>query len=414
MPRLNVFKKSKVRLAIFPNMNQDQIETVLERGVEAVYPSSEFLASKLQSGKRLRIYLGVDPTSPHLHIGHAIGLRKLREFQELGHEVILLIGSFTAMIGDPTGKSTTRVALSQKEVLANAATYKKQASKILRFTGKNPVKIMFNHKWLGKLTMTEILDLSSHFTVQQMLERDMFENRMKDGKPIYLHEFLYPLMQGYDSVAMDVDVEIGGSDQMFNMLAGRDLMKELKQKEKIVLTMKLLTNDEGKKMSKSEGGFIALSDAPEEMYGKLMAMDDSMILPYFDLATDVSKEEVEGMKVQLEQGVNPRDLKARLAKEIVTMYHGAKAADVAEEAFVSLFQHHEQPEEIAEFSLTLPIGIVDALVETHLASSKGEARRLIAQQAVKIDGVVIGDEAFTVETYGVVLQRGKRNFAKLV
>ncbi|MFA6522407.1 MAG: tyrosine--tRNA ligase [Patescibacteria group bacterium] len=395
-------------------MNQDQIETVLERGVEAVYPSSEFLASKLQSGKRLRIYLGVDPTSPHLHIGHAIGLRKLREFQELGHEVILLIGSFTAMIGDPTGKSTTRVALSQKEVLANAATYKKQASKILRFTGKNPVKIMFNHKWLGKLTMTEILDLSSHFTVQQMLERDMFENRMKDGKPIYLHEFLYPLMQGYDSVAMDVDVEIGGSDQMFNMLAGRDLMKELKQKEKIVLTMKLLTNDEGKKMSKSEGGFIALSDAPEEMYGKLMAMDDSMILPYFDLATDVSKEEVEGMKVQLEQGVNPRDLKARLAKEIVTMYHGAKAADVAEEAFVSLFQHHEQPEEIAEFSLTLPIGIVDALVETHLASSKGEARRLIAQQAVKIDGVVIGDEAFTVETYGVVLQRGKRNFAKLV
>ncbi|MFA6131016.1 MAG: tyrosine--tRNA ligase [Patescibacteria group bacterium] len=392
---------------------QELIEKLLTRGVHAIYPTEEMLRKQLESGKRLRFYLGIDPTSPHLHIGHAIGLRKLRLFQELGHEVILLLGSFTAMIGDPTDKLAARTQLTQKQVLENAATYKKQASKILRFTGKNPAKIMFNHKWLARLDFAEVIDLASHFTVQQMLERDMFEKRITDEKPIYLHEFFYPLMQGYDSVAMDVDGEIGGSDQMFNMLAGRDLLKEMKGKEKVVLTMKLLTNAEGEKMSKSAGGFIALDEEPQEMYGKIMSMDDSMIIPYFELATDRSLEEIEGMKVQMTQGVNPRDVKMQLAGEIVTIFHGKEAAEGAEEAFKNLFQQHEQPDVIEEFSLTLPMNIIDALVETRLATSRSEAKRLLSQQAIKMDGTVVGDETMTIETYGVVLQRGKRQFAKL-
>ncbi|RMD52055.1 tyrosine--tRNA ligase, partial [Candidatus Parcubacteria bacterium] len=250
------------------DINEEKINAILTRGVEQIYPAPDVLAELLRSGKKMRIYVGVDPTGKHLHIGHALQLRKLRQFQELGHEVILLIGSFTGMIGDPTDKTAVRNQLTKKQVLENAATYKKQAAKILSFSGKNPAKLMFNHKWLAKMTFAEVVELASKFTVQQMLERDMFEKRIKEGKPVYLHEFLYPLMQGYDSVAMKVDLEIGGSDQTFNMLAGRTLMKVMGQKEKLVMTLKLLTNDEGKKMSKSEGGFIALDDDAEEMFGK--------------------------------------------------------------------------------------------------------------------------------------------------
>jgi len=341
--------------------------------------------------------------------------RKMRQFQDLGHEVILLIGSFTGMIGDPTDKDAARNQLTRKQVLENAATYKKQAGKILNFSGRNAVKIMFNDKWLGKLSFADVVDVASNFTVQQMSERDMFANRIKEGKPVYLHEFLYPLMQGYDSVAMDVDLEIGGSDQTFNMLAGRTLMKAMKQKEKMVLTLELLTNDEGKKMSKSEGGFIALDDAPEDMYGKIMAMADSIILPYFELATDVAREEIEGMKIQLSQGMNPRDLKARLARQIVTMHHSQKDADAAEMHFKTVFQDHEVPTDIREFTVSSEQNIVDVLVASGLTSSKTEARRLIEQKAIKIDGTpVISSEMMIVGSEdGLVLQRGKRQFVRL-
>lgn len=394
---------------------KQQLETCLTRGVAEVYPTKEALEERM--GKHpMRVYLGVDPTSPYLHIGHAIGLRKLAEFQKLGHEVILLIGSFTAMIGDPTDKSAARKQLTQEEVLQNAATYKKQASKILSFSGKNPAKIMFNHKWLGKMTFADVVGLSSHFTVQQMSERDMFEKRLKEGKPVFLHEFLYPLMQGYDSVEMDVDLEIGGSDQTFNMLTGRTLMRAMAGKEKFVLTTELLTNDEGKKMSKSEGGFIALNDTPEDMYGKVMAMDDSMIVPYFALVTDVPQAEVEGLKVQLSQGVNPRDVKARLAHEIVTQFHSKKDADQAEEHFDMVFRQKAVPEDVPEFPLKQAMNIIDILVESGLTSSKSDARRMIEQGAVKVDGVSVThlETDIEVKEEPIVLQKGKRHFIKLI
>lgn len=396
--------------------NPEKIDQLLTRGVEQVYPSREVLEEKLKSGDKLRLYFGMDPTAAHLHIGHAVGMRKMREFQDLGHEVILLIGSFTAMIGDPTDKSAARTQLTQKEVLANAATYKKQAAKILNFSGKNPAKLMFNHKWLGKMSFQDVIELASHFTVQQMSERDMFERRIREGKPVYLHEFLYPLMQGYDSVAMDVDLEIGGSDQTFNMLAGRTLMKAMKGKEKFVVTTRLLTNDEGKKMSKSEGGFIAMTDSPEDMYGKIMAMADSMIISYFEIATDVSMDEIEGMKVQLEKGVNPRDLKAKLAHTIVEQFIGAEEADQAAEHFEKVFKQHEIPMDIEEYTIATPQNIVDVLVKTGLTSSKSEARRMIDQGAIKIDQVAVTslDTEVAGTEDGVVLQRGKRQFIKLV
>ncbi|HAL49937.1 MAG: Tyrosine-tRNA ligase [Candidatus Uhrbacteria bacterium GW2011_GWD2_41_121] len=396
--------------------DQNKIQEILTRGVEQVYPKSEMLGARLKEGKKLRLYVGIDPTGKDLHIGHALQLRKLKQFQDLGHEVIMLIGSFTGMIGDPTDKSAARQKLTRQQVLENAATYKKQASRILSFSGKNPAKIMFNHKWLGKLTFEEIVDLASNFTVQQMLERDMFDRRLKEGKPIYLHEFFYPLMQGYDSVAMDVDLEVGGSDQTFNMLAGRTLMKAVNNKEKMVMTLKLITNDEGKKMSKSEGGFVALNDAPKEMYGKIMAMDDSVIIPYFELATDVSMSEIAGKKIQMEQGVNPRDIKADLAFAVVRLFHDEKSAQVAREHFATVFQKHETPEEMNEVNVSAPEPILDVLVRSRLVMSKNEARRMIEQGGVKLDGAVVENIDLTVEgtPEGKVLQKGKRHFVKLV
>ncbi len=393
-----------------------KIEQLLRRGVEKVYPSADALRTALSAGKKLRIYVGVDPTSPDLHIGHALQLKKLREFQELGHEVILLIGSFTAMIGDPTDKMAVRQQLSAKEVMKNAATYKKQAAKILRFRAPNAVKVMFNHKWLSKMSFSDVVELASHFTVQQMSERDMFAKRFADDKPVYFHEFMYPLMQGYDSVAMNVDVEIGGNDQTFNMLAGRTLMKELKQKEKFVVALKLLTNSEGKKMSKTEGGIVAINDTPEDMFGKLMAMDDSMILPYFELVTDRTNEEIEGFKLQLKAGANPRDLKVQLAKDVVTMFHDAAAADKAAENFTNVFQKKEKPADMAEFSVGKAMGILDVLVASGLATSKSEARRVVEEGGVRLDDVVVKDimTQITHASLPAVLQKGKRHFVRLV
>lgn len=397
----------------------DSVEKALTHNVERVYPAADALREVMNSGKKLRLYVGVDPTSPHLHIGHAMQFKKLREFQDLGHEVILLIGSFTAMIGDPTDKGTTRKQLTADEVMANAQTYQAQAAKIIRFDGENSAKLMFNHEWLGKLTLNEVLELTSQFTVQQMMERDMFEKRWNEERSIGLHEFMYPLMQGYDSVAMDVDVEIGGNDQTFNMLAGRTLMKAgvlgHKPKEKFVIAVKLLTNDEGKKMSKSEGGFIAIDDSPEDMFGKIMSMGDGMIVPYFECVLDASVEEIALVKLRI-ANENPRDIKMELAERVVAAYHGALAGEGARANFVRIFQEHAAPEQMEEVQVTDGVLVVDVLVNTKLATSKTNARQLIEQGGVKLGEMVVSDITAVVEASALplVLQKGKRNFIRLV
>lgn len=456
------------------NVNTDQaaVAAFLTRAVENVYPTPEALGALLKSGKRITVYLGVDPSGPSLHLGHAIALRKLAELQRLGHRVILLIGDFTAMIGDPTDKTATRVKLTREQVLENCKGYQEQASKILDFGGDNPVELKFNNDWLGKMTFADVVELASHFTVQQTLERDMFRRRMSwrsacpkcgnenymsadtqetstdekgnhilvstydedrlwkckkcrheyspesagevhSPRPVYLHEILYPLMQGYDSVAMDVDLEIGGNDQTFNMLAGRTLMREMKGKEKFVLTCKLLTDPTGKKMGKSEGNMITLQDAPEDMYGKVMSWTDGMIIPGFELCTDVPDGDIEKMKSAMEDGENPMGFKRRLAKEVVRAFVSAEAADKAEGHFTTVHQKHEVPDEIPELKVSGSVKIVDALVESGLVPSKSEARRQIEQGAVKIDDVVV-DDAESEAAAGSVIQKGKRFFVKLV
>ncbi|MCX6754108.1 MAG: tyrosine--tRNA ligase, partial [Candidatus Nomurabacteria bacterium] len=298
---------------------------LLTRGISSIYPNREFLENKIKKGEKLTIYLGIDPTGPTLHLGHAIPIKKLSELQKEGHKIILLMGDFTAMIGDPTDKGAARKQLTHKQVMTNLKNYKKQASSLISFSGKNPAQIKFNSKWLGKMNFEEVLSLASNMTVQQMLERDMFKKRVEEEKPIYLHEFMYPLMQGYDSVAMKVDGEIGGNDQTFNMLCGRDLMKTINGKEKFVITMKLLEDNSGKKMGKTEGNMIALSDTPEEMYGKVMSWTDGMIMPGFELCTNIPMFEIEAM----DESFNPRDLKMKLAKEIVSIFYNVKKAKEA-------------------------------------------------------------------------------------
>ncbi len=397
------------------------IDRMLRRGVEMIYPTKEALKKKLMSGERIKLYCGFDPTGPTLHIGHGNQIRKLAEFQKLGHEVIFLIGDFTAMIGDPTDKVAARKQLPRKEVLANLKNYKKQASSILDFSGKNAAKVMFNSKWLGKLKFEDVLNLASKFTVQQMLERDMFEKRIEEGKPIYIHEFMYPLMQGYDSVAMNVDLELGGSDQTFNMLAGRDLLKELKNKEKLVLTLKLLTDPTGKKMGKTEGNMITLGDTAEDMFGKVMSWSDQMIALGFEICTDEPMSAIEAMTKQMKEGANPRDFKMKLANDIVKIYKGEKAALAAKENFIKIFQQKEKPEGIKTYKLsaelgeyTLKGGVINILVETGLATSNSEAKRLIEQKGIKIDDQVIEDINYKLSTGEHLIQKGKRHFVKVV
>jgi len=394
------------------NTDKAAIDAFLTRGVENAFPSRDFVKARLLEGKPLTMYLGVDPTGPTLHLGHAIVLMKLREFQDLGHKVILLIGDFTGMIGDPTDKSAARKRLTRKEVLANAKNYKKQASKILSFTGANKAELKYNSKWLGKMSFEDVVELASHYTVQQMLERDMFETRVKEGKPVHLHEFLYPLMQGYDSVAMDVDGEIGGNDQTFNMLAGRTLMKELKHKEKFVIATKLLTDPTGKKMGKSEGNMITLEDSAEDMFGKIMSWPDGMIVPGFEILTRVP---MNGIAEQAAS--DPRAMKARLAQDVAAFFYGDKAAEKAAASFSSTFQKHEIPTDIPEFVVKgAKMNIIELLVASKLASSNGEARRLIDGGGVKVDGHAIeGYDAEVIPTEkGVVIQKGKRHFVRAV
>jgi len=392
--------------------HETKMQTLLERGVENILPSRDFLEAKLKAGKPLTLYCGYDPTGPTLHIGHAITLMKLRDFQELGHKVILLIGDFTALIGDPTDKSAARVRQTREQVLENCKLYKQQASAILKFDGENPAELKFNNDWLGKLSFVDVIELASHFTVQQMLERDMFEKRMEEAKPIYLHEFLYPLMQGYDSVAMDVDGEVGGNDQTFNMLAGRDLIKDLKGREKFVVATKLLTDSTGKKMGKSEGNMIALSDTPEDMFGKVMRWSDDMILRGFEICTRVPMEEIAEIEEAMKNGANPRDFKLNLAYHVTQMFLGDEAARQGRDHFATVIQSSEKPAEIPELKPSI-YDIATVLVEAGFCPSKSDARRQIDGGGVKLND----EKVESVETQtkpGDIIQKGKRFFVKVV
>ncbi len=391
-----------------------KIDQLLERGMENIYPTAEAFKKVLQSGRRLKIYNGIDPSGPDLHLGHAVVLRKLRALQDLGHEIILLLGDFTGMIGDPTDKSATRIQLTRKQVLQNAKNYKKQASKILRFSGRNAVKIKYNSKWLGKLNFAEVVELAAEFTVQQMAERDMFAKRLAQGKPIHLHEFFYPLMQGYDSVALGVDAEIGGNDQTFNMLAGRTLLKKIKNKEKFVLTTKLLVDPQGKKMGKSEGNMIKLSDSPTDMYGKVMSWTDEMIVPALEILTDLDMAEIKSLALKMKQGENPKDFKMRLAKEVVTSLIGAKAAQTAESEFIKIFQKKDRPDNLPLVTLSAgKMSVVELFVATKLVSSKGEARRLLEQGGLSIDDKIMTKDVDITLQDDLILKRGKRQFVQI-
>lgn len=393
--------------------DKDKIEELLTRGVENVYPDRKFLQKRLKSGEQLSLYVGYDPTAPTLHIGHGISMLKLRQFQELGHKIIFLIGDFTGMIGDPTDKGAARQKLTREEVLKNAEGYQKQAEVMLDFKGKNKVELKYNSEWHDKMTMKDAVELASNFTVQQMLDRDMFKQRLKEDKPIHFHEFMYPLLQGYDSVAMDVDGEVGGNDQMFNMMAGRTLMKALKNKEKFVLTTKLLADaSTGKKMSKSEGNMVALSDSPEDMFGKVMSWPDEMIEIGFELCTLVSTEELKNLRTEeLKNGTNPRDLKLRLAFEVVKTFLGETAAKKGQEHFASVIQGKDKPEDMKEVA-GAGKDIVAVLVDSGLCKSKSQARRDVYGGGVRINDKKV--ESYDVKvSAGDVVQKGKRHFIKI-
>lgn len=391
-------------------MKSELTEVLLKKGVQEILPSSDFLSSGL-SKKRLKVYAGIDPTGPTLHIGHIIVLRKLRQFQELGHQIVLLIGDFTATIGDPTDKSAVRKVLTAKEVKKNLTLYKKQASRFINFSGANKATIVYNSKWLKRMDLKDILDLSSLMTVDQMMKRDMFSVRQEVGKPIYIHEFLYPLMQGYDSVMLDVDVEIGGNDQMFNMMVGRDFQKKINNKEKVCITMKLLTDTTGKKMGKSEGNMVSLLDSNFEMFGKIMSWTDGMIINGFELCTDFSLQEIENIKNDIEKKIsNPRDLKIRLAYEVVKIYHGEQKAKESQDNFINTFSKKETPENIAEVFIPVGTPLSMVLLNEKLVKSTGEFKRLVSEKAITtFDEKIIDDFNYKVE-YPIVVKVGKRRF----
>lgn len=376
----------------------------------------EDLKEIMSSKRKLKIKWGADPSAPDLHLGHTVVLRKLRLFQDLGHEIIFLIGDFTAMIGDPTGKSKTRKELTEAEVKKNAETYQEQVFKIL---DRSKTTVVYNSTWLEKLTAKDVVKLTAKYNVARMLERDDFNKRFTNNISISLHEFLYPLLQGYDSVALEADIEIGGTDQKFNLLVGRHLQKEYHQKPQVVLTMPILEGLDGKqKMSKSLGNHVGLTDSPNEMFGKLMSIPDELIIRYFELITTVSENEIVSMKRQIESdGANPRDIKVRLAKTIVTMYHSKDDADKAEEYFVTAFSQKDIPEDIPEISASDIQGeltLMNVLKTTEVASSNKEIKRLFEQGAVSLNGDKIIDPFFIIESSKeAVIKVGKRNFFRI-
>ncbi|MBI5465659.1 tyrosine--tRNA ligase [Candidatus Gottesmanbacteria bacterium] len=385
----------------------DQIDELLTRGVEKVYPSKEALEKVLREGKRLRLYQGFDPSMPNLHLGNLVGLVKLRQFQDLGHEVIFLVGDFTGMIGDPTDKSAARSRLTREQVLANAKNWREQAGKVLNFSGENAVKMMFNSAWNDKISFKDLIEITSNFTAQQLLERDMFQKRIKEGKPIFLHELLYPVAQAIDCVKMDVDLELGGSDQLFNMMAGRTLMKVLLGKEKFVMTTKLLVDSTGTKVGKTTGNAIFLNKNPGDIFGAIMSFPDEVIPLGFELLT---------FQALSLPKTNPMDLKKRLALEVVKILAGEKEAKEAQTEFERVFQKGQTPlYDISIYHIQRgKRNIVDLLVETKLVLSKSEAKRLVEQGGVEVDGVKVSSIKYNVLSKdGTIIKAGKRKFVKI-
>ncbi|MBP7842971.1 tyrosine--tRNA ligase [Candidatus Woesebacteria bacterium] len=397
--------------------DQQQLDEVLTRGVAEVLPNKESLKKLLQE-KKIRLYLGIDPTGSLLTLGHSVVLRKLQRFAELGHEVILLIGNGTVRIGDPTGKDTTRPELTDEQINENFKSWKEQASKVLDF---NKIEIRHNGDWLDKLTMPDVVKLMAKTTVQQLMERDMFQDRLKEGKPIHGHEIMYPLLQGYDSVAMDVDLEIGGTDQTFNMMMGRTLQKAYNNHEKWVLTTPIINGTDGRKMSKSYGNFVALTENSNDMYGKLMSTADEEIITYFEVLTDLPMSEIEEMAAKIEAGENPMQFKKKLAFIITEMYHDAQKANEAQEHFQKTVQEKEIPDDVPEVSVGQEILSLLELVQKCIPEeSNSNLRRLIEQGAVELieqgesSGKKPTDPYQTVELASVAVVRiGKRRYFKL-
>jgi tyrosyl-tRNA synthetase len=387
------------------------INRILNKGVENILPSKEDFKNLLLSGKRLNIYQGFDPTAPTLHIGHTVGMRKLEDFRRLGHQVYFVIGDFTARIGDPSDKTSARVKLTKQQVEKNMKLYVNQASHYIDiFNKENPVKVVYNSKWLEPLNFEDIVELSSVFTVQQMLKRSMFQERLKSDRPIYLHEFLYPLMQGYDSVALNIDVEVGGNDQLFNMLAGRDLVMNRLNKEKFVVAMKLLEANDGTKMGKTSGNMIELSDSANNIFGKVMAFDDKLIPIGFEILTGYDLEQVEEIKERLKNGENPMILKKLLAFEITKDIKGEQEAKNAQEYFENIFQKKNLNTNIPIKTVKQNnINILDLIVQCKIANSRSQAKRLVEQNAVTINGEKITDwnKNIQLNNGSIILKCGK-------
>ena len=387
---------------------------VIKRGAVEIIPEDDLIA-KLKRGRPLRIKAGFDPTAPDLHLGHTVLIQKMKQFQELGHEVIFLIGDFTGMIGDPSGKSETRKQLTREEVVQNAETYKEQIFKIL-----DPQKttIEFNHRWMEKMDAVSMIGLAAKYTVARMLERDDFKQRYQKQQPISIHEFLYPLIQGYDSVALKADVELGGTDQRFNLLMGRELQREYGQAPQVVLTMPLLEGTDGvHKMSKSLGNYIGINEAPEEMFGKIMSISDELMWRYYELLSDQDLTQIKTLRAGVERGeLHPMEAKKSLAAELVTRFHGALAARSARDYFETRYQKKSMPKEIKkQFSAPDPVWICELIADRlGFAKSRGEARRLIAQGAVKVDGKVVKDVNFQFQRRNhEIIEVGKNRIAQV-
>ncbi|MEM9172931.1 MAG: tyrosine--tRNA ligase [Pseudomonadota bacterium] len=386
----------------------------LTRGSDEILPEGE-LRQRLASGKPLVVKAGFDPTAPDLHLGHTVLINKMRQFQQFGHEVVFLIGDFTGLIGDPTGKNTTRPPLSVDEIAANAETYKAQVFKIL---DPDTTRIEFNSTWMNAMGSAGMIRLAASHTVARMLERDDFSKRYANGQPIAIHEFLYPLVQGYDSVALKADIELGGTDQKFNLLVGRQLQQEQGQTPQLVLTMPLLEGLDGvQKMSKSLGNYIGITDSPDEMFGKLMSVSDELMWRYFELLSFRPLADIEGLRGQIAEGRNPRDVKFELGDELVTRFHGAAAAARAKQGFVTRFQKNAIPQDMPAISVIAPegtLGIAHSLKEAGLVVSTSEAFRMIKQGAVKLDGERVEDRGLMLEAgREIVMQVGKRKFARV-
>lgn len=398
-----------------------QIKTI-KRGTAEIIPETELitkLENSLKNNQPLKVKLGLDPSAPDIHLGHTVVLHKMRQFQELGHQVIIIIGDFTGRIGDPTGKSETRKPLTEEEINKNAQTYKEQIFKIL---DKEKTQVVFNSHWLAPLNFAQIVELAAKTTVARMLERDDFSKRYSSNQPISIHEFFYPLMQGYDSVHLHADIELGGTDQKFNLLMGRTLQKEYNQEPQIAITMPILEGLDGvQKMSKSLGNYIGINEAPEEIYGKAMSIADELMLRYFELVTDITLDELNQLKLQLEKGqLHPMDTKMRLAKTLVTMYHGQDAAQKAEEHFKTVFQKKDLPDDIPELVIKADmlengrIWLPKLIVDGNLSNSTSEARRLIKQGAVRINDERIQDLDYKLQPEdNMVIKAGKRKFLKI-